>query len=195
MARSDKRYSIYPSPKAVDILGNSSPQLNQAIECWASLIARATADNAKRFQKSYLESLTGDYFPLHEWCVLADALRERRFDPEFANPAELLATAVEDADRFENIGSKWFSWDGPGGDVDVYVQKLAKKVRELKYPEAWAVIIAVQWYWENSGNIDLRGDPWWTLGFRRSRAEKQAGEKRELSGKVGERPKKSQASK
>jgi hypothetical protein len=45
MARSDKRYSIYPSPKAIQVLGASSPSLNQAIECWAGVVARATAEN------------------------------------------------------------------------------------------------------------------------------------------------------
>src|SRR5216683_6641121 len=96
MARSDKRYSVYPASKAVEVVGNSAPSLNQAIECWAALVARAIADNAKKFWHYQPTDWTGkmeDMYALKEWCVLAETLREVRFDPEFANPGELLATA------------------------------------------------------------------------------------------------------
>ena len=53
MARSDTRYSVYPAPKAVEVVGNSSPALNQAIECWATLLTRAIADNARKFWNQY----------------------------------------------------------------------------------------------------------------------------------------------
>ena len=32
MAPSDTRYSVYPAPKAVEIVGDNAPALNQAIE-------------------------------------------------------------------------------------------------------------------------------------------------------------------
>src|SRR5262245_33319395 len=118
MARSDKRYSVYPASRALEVLGASAPALNQAIECWAALLARATADNSKTFpwyeEGLSVGHLTGKWEDMHElrpWCVLAEVLKERHFDPEFANPGELLATAVADAHRFDNVAEKWFLSD------------------------------------------------------------------------------------
>src|SRR5689334_22627764 len=106
MARSDTRYSVYPALKAIEVVGTSAPALNQAIECWAAQLARATADNARKFWNGEPTTLTGrieDMHALKEWCVLADTLQDMHFDTEFANPGQLLATAVEDANRLENI--------------------------------------------------------------------------------------------
>jgi hypothetical protein len=177
MARSDKRYMVYPSSRAAEIIGGTAPTLNQAIECWASLLARAMADNAKTFWNAEPTPVTGkreDAYALKEWGVLADTLKEMRFDPEFTNPGELLATAVEDANRLENVGAKWFSMDLPPEEyseielTDKRVAELAQKLRELDYPHAWAVILAVQWFWEHHAEgIDVKKDPWWTLAFRR----------------------------
>ncbi len=168
MARSDIRYSVYPAPKAVEVLGNSAPALNRAIECWAALLARATADNAKK-----LLNYDGDRNGVKEWCVLADTLKEMLFAPEFANPGELLATAVEDANRLENIGSKWLVMEIDDDynvieQADKYTAIFVQKLRELDYAHAWAVIVAVQWLWEHHDQgIDIKKDNWWTLAFRR----------------------------
>lgn len=177
MARSDTRYSIYPAPKAIEIVGKSSRSLNQAIECWASQLARAMADNAKKFgnyEATSLTERTEDMYALKEWCVLGDALRGKPFDPDFANPAELVATAVEEANRLEDIGAKWFSTDFPYDQfnhdqlIDTGINELAVKLRGLDYPHAWAVILVVQWFWENhEEGIDMKEDEWWTWSFRR----------------------------
>lgn len=179
MARSDTRYSVYPAPKAIELVGNSAPALNQAIECWAALLARATADNAKTFfwddQGVSVGHITGklaDMHALRPWCVLAEALKDMRFDPEFANPGELLATAVEDAHRMENIADKWFSSEFDGEEyargLESAVKELVKKLRCLDYAHAWAVIVAIQWYWEHRNEgIDIKKDTWWALSFRR----------------------------
>jgi hypothetical protein len=172
MARSDTRYSVYPAPKAIEVVGNSAPALNQAIECWAALLARAMADNARTFSESYSQFVVGTVYEhcLHEWALVANVFREVRFDPEFANPSELLATAVEDAHRLENVGAEWFASDRDWErkDVDAAVTKLGEKLRRLDYPHAWAVILGVQWFWEHhEEGIDIKKDPWWTLAFRR----------------------------
>src|SRR5262249_18167484 len=109
MARSDTRYSIYPAPKAVEIVGSTSPALNQAIECWAAQLVRASGDNSKTFFESYGEDGPFPEHPLHEWGALADALKEIRLDPDFPHPGILLAAAVDDAYRLEDAGYKWFS--------------------------------------------------------------------------------------
>jgi hypothetical protein len=181
MARSDTRYSVYPAPKAVEIIGNSAPALNQGIECWAALLARAMADNAETFSAFYSD---WDGFTLHEkclhdWALLATVLRGLRFDSDFANPGELLATAVEDAHRLEKTGREWFASDGDieWKEVDAAVRKLVEKLRskDLDYTHAWAIIVAVQWFWEHhEQGIDIGKDPWWTLTFRRKWKPKHA---------------------
>jgi hypothetical protein len=186
VARSDTRYSVYPAPKAIEVLGNSAPALNQAIECWAALLARATADNAKAFcwneEGASVGHLTGKMEDLHAfrpWCVLAEALKDKRFDTEFANPGELLATAIEDAHRMDNAAEKWFSSEFDGDEyargLESAVKDLVAKLRGLDYAHAWAVIVAIQWYWEHQHeDIDISKDRWWTLAFRRQRHQTMA---------------------
>jgi hypothetical protein len=187
MARSDTRYSVYPAPKAVEIVGNSAPALNLAIECWGALLARAMADNSNESfplnpEGTRIGHLTGkfeDMHDLHEWALFADVFKEMRFDPEFANPGELLATAVEDAHRLERSGEKWFSSDFDMEEyvrgLDYKVKEVLKKLRGLDYPHAWAIIVTVQWLWEHhEEGIDIKKDPWWTLAFRRKWGQPRA---------------------
>jgi hypothetical protein len=174
MARSDARYSIYPASKATEIIGDTAPALNQAVECWAALLSRATADNSNKIVKSRFSDLGGgrievDY--LHEWGVLADTLREMRFDPEFANPSFLLASAVEDAQRLQGVGFRWLepslNFDG-SLEVNPAIFRLIEKIKNMDYAHAWAIIVAVQWYWENHEMI-AKEDEWWTLAYRREK--------------------------
>jgi hypothetical protein len=187
MARSDTRYSVYPAPKAVEVVGTSAPALNQAIECWAASLARATADNAKTFGWNEEGVLDGEFtrkwedmHHLRGFCVLAQALKEVRFDPEFANPGDLLAAAVEDAHRMDNVAEKWFfsAFDGEQGarGLEFTVKELVKHLRSLDYAHAWAVIVTVQWYWAHQHEgIDIKKDEWWTLPFRRQWKGRQLG--------------------
>jgi hypothetical protein len=175
MARSDTRYSVYPAPKAIEIIGNSAPALNQAIECWAALLTRAIADNSRRFSKWYGPEPTDLGHALHDWGMLAEALKDLHIDPEFPNPGALLATAIEDAHRLENLGWNWFhaehleeKWDEYASLREKEIKELLKKVQELDYPHAWALLLTVRWFWEhNEGGVDLKKDEWWTLAFRR----------------------------
>jgi hypothetical protein len=183
MARSDPRYSVYPAPKAVEVVGDTAPALNRAIECWAALLTRAMARNAKRFWNAGPNSVTGkmeDMYAIKEWCVLADSLKGRRCDPAFAAPGDLLAAAVDDANTLENKVLRWFSMELPPEQyseielTDKCVAKLAKKLRDLDYPDAWALILAVQWFWDHqSEGIDIENDEWWTLRFRHEWRGKQ----------------------
>lgn len=182
MARSDTRYSVYPARKAVEIVGDSSPALNQAIECWSALVMRAMADNAKDIRDSF-ETYDGLYdgHPLHEWALLAEVLQHVEVDPEFANPGQILSTAVADAHRLEDIGQKHFmtSHDFDPNEVDKAVRRLTDTLQRFDYARAWAVILAVRWYWENRISFDahltdLTKDRWWTLAYRRKWHEDRA---------------------
>lgn len=193
MARSDTRYSVYPTPRAIDVVGNSAPALNQAIECWAALLTRAMADNSNNICPWYLANCR-DENELNEWCVLAEALRGKRFDPEFANPGDLLAAAVEDADRFFCVGDKWFTSMHDGdfayGARTRLFRELVKKLHDLDPVHAWAVIIAVQWFWDHQDEgIDMGKDLWWTLAFRRQWKEKHAS-KQDSDGMEEQQPEK-----
>jgi hypothetical protein len=186
MARSDTRYSIYPAPKAVEIVGASAPALNQAVECWAALLLRAMADNSDNiWPVNPGGSLApGELHFLHEWCVLAEALRGKQFEPDFAKPGDLLAATVEDAHRLERVGDKWFTSETDGEmhakGLASSVRELVEKLHRLDYAAAWAVIVAVQWFWDHQNEgIDMREDLWWTLAFRRQWHQKRTGIKDE----------------
>lgn len=183
MARSDKRYMVYPAPKAIEVVGNSAPELNQAIECWAALLIRATADNSRKFSVQF--DIEYDFYPLHEWGMLAEALKDVHLDPEFPNPAAILATAAEDAHRLENLGWKWFDAEHLQGKPDQYeslqnkhINEFIKKVQELDYPHAWALLLTVRWFWQHQNEgVDIAKDQWWTPAFRRQWKPKQAEKK------------------
>jgi hypothetical protein len=198
MARSDTRYSVYPAPKAVEVVGNSAPALNQAIECWAALLARAMADNDRTFEQAdrVVMHFERKLCQMNEWSLMAEALKGIRFDPEFANPGQLLATAVEDAHRLEYIGAECLDWGGNDSTVikekriDAEVAKVVEKLRDpqFDYAHAWAIIITIQWFWEHRDEgINVKEDPWWTLAFRRQWKEKHAS-KQGSGGTRGQHP-------
>jgi hypothetical protein len=180
MARSDTRYSVYPAPKAVEVVGETAPALNQAIECWAALLIRSMADNSNRtfplvpngVSIGHITGKLQDCHHLHHWALLANVLKDMRFDPDFAKPSELLATAVEDAHRLENVAEKYFAsefdMEEYARGLETSVTELVAKLRMLDYPAAWAIIVTVQWLWEHQDEgIDVKTDEWWSLAFRR----------------------------
>lgn len=139
--------TVYPSPRSIQVLGSSSPALNQALDCWAYLIGRATLENAGRFSRA-------------EWLYLADCGNSTMWTPEF-DAARSIVHQVRDANELDGLGKKWLS---KPSDVD----KLAGKLEGLSYQEAWAVIVAVELFWDNHEDIDTGKDEWWTLDYRRT---------------------------
>jgi hypothetical protein len=186
MARSDTRYSVYPAPKATEILGNTAPALNQAIECWAALVTRAMADNARRFSSQESPDLFGQTgHALHDWAFLAEGLKEVRVDSDFPNPSAILASALEDANRLHDLGAKWFYAEHLEDKPQEYIrlretdiETVIEDVRKLDYPHAWALVLAVGWYWQHADDgVDLCKDSWWSLGFRREWSSKSKARK------------------
>ena len=99
----------------------------------------------------------------------------------FGNPGYLLAAAVEDAHRLENIGAQCLDWGGNDStvikdkNIDAAVAGVVEKLRNLDYVHAWAVIVAVQWFWEHHDEgIDVKDDQWWTPAFRRQWRSKRS---------------------
>lgn len=139
-----KKLTVYPDPRALAVLGASAPALNQALECWANVMARATLDNSKSFGKE-------------EWLLLADVNNGTLHEPIWGNPGELLASAIVEGQALEGAPAK----------RQGTAARLAEKLRKLDYAHAWAIIIVGQWFWDHHESIDIQKDPWWTLAFRK----------------------------
>src|SRR5262245_18214143 len=134
MARSDARYSVYSAAEATEILGGTAPALSQAIECWSSLITRAIADNSRKFSRLNEPDIFGELgHALEDWAFLAEGLKEVRIDPDFPNPSAILATALEDSNRLNDLGAKWFHaehLEGKPHDYDSLREKEIEAVIE-----------------------------------------------------------------
>jgi hypothetical protein len=184
---------VYPSRRAIEILGGNSPALNQALECWAGQLARAISDNAKKFSQAWEEDFGTVIHiqPLHQWAILAESLKGKKFDSDYPRPGELVAAAVEDAERYESIRVKHslnpFDYGCDEGkkaadsawtkDLDA----LCTELRRLDFVHAWALISTIDWYWANHSKIDPKKDQWWQLWYRLAlerETENQRDEKR-----------------
>jgi hypothetical protein len=135
---------VYPHPARVAVLGGyRAIWLNQAIECWAHVLELAG--------RRVSELLTAD-----DWAALAVALEDSpgrrgpRFDTSISHPGAVLA------DMLQSLAPAKAT------------ERLGRLCTNLDYVQAWAVIWAVQWYWEHGGQP--KGE-WWTPEYRRRHAE------------------------
>lgn len=176
MARSDRRYLVYPSPRAVEVIGGTSPELNQALDCWAGELARAITKNAESFRGGHMAK--GDkqvrVQASEHWTMLSVSLQKKNFDPEYPKPGELIASAVEEAERFEGLWTKR-RLNAKGSDSDCATETellntdfaaFLTQLRQLDFVHAWAIINTIAWYWQNHTRIDSNKDQWWQLWFR-----------------------------
>jgi hypothetical protein len=95
-----------------------------------------------------------EQFDAAQWQQLAAALSERVFDPAVSRPGLLVADALT-------------------AQTSKPAQALARTCADLDYLHAWAVIWAVQWYWDNVEEIK-KGDAWWEVDYRRAHARPYA---------------------
>jgi len=153
MGQRDKQTSVYPGEPASTILcGFSSTRFNQAIRCWAQLIARQTVELAG--------ALDGP-----EWWCLADALRGIEITPDIESPGKALAESLEARNSMDPTCGRWFN-----ENASDRVEGLARKLGKMDYAAAWAVIVAIQFFWVHRAEIkDM--DLWWTIPYRRLRIE------------------------
>jgi|GEM_PF-4974608 len=141
-----KRITVYPDPRTLKILGRSSPQLNAALECWASRVVQGAAEVEALLTRA-------------EWSYLADCLNGHAADPD--EDGATLALSVHDAHEFDGIGDKWFE-----SEVTEHVAELKSKLLGLSYPAVWAVFIAIRFFWDNHDTLDMKTDEWWRVSFR-----------------------------
>jgi hypothetical protein len=142
-----KRIQVYPTPKAVQVLGadregDAGPRLNLAIEVYSRLVARAGAQIADRFTRG-------------EWNLMADCCNGTLFQPEFSG-REQIAANVEDSPE---LAAKWLGRTAGQGDL----KDLAERVRALPELEGWAVVHALLRFWSGR-EFNAARDEWWKPG-------------------------------
>jgi hypothetical protein len=141
-----KRITVYPEPRTLKILGQSTPLLNLALDCWARQIVAGAAEVEGLLTKA-------------EWLFLADCLNGHVF-AAYEDQASLVLS-VHDSHQLDGTGDKWFE-----SEVAEHVEELEAKLRGLSYPAVWAVFLAVQFFWDNHDALDMRSDEWWRASFR-----------------------------
>ncbi len=141
-----KRVTVYPEPRTLRILGQSTPQLNLALDCWARQVVAGAAEAEGLLSKP-------------EWLFLADCLNGHLADAREDNSS--LVLSVHDSHELDGTGHKWFE-----AEAAEHVEEVKAKLRGLSYSAAWAVILAVQFFWDHHESLDLLADEWWRVSFR-----------------------------
>lgn len=120
-------------------------RLQQHLEGWALGLEVAGADIADRFSP-------------REWVAIADACNGTIMLSLGSLPGNLLAANVADAIRLDNLAYR----HGLGKDE---ASGLPRRLSELGYLEAWAVIVAIEWVFAQD-NLPAEA-PWWRPDYRR----------------------------
>ena len=115
-----------------------------------------------------------------EWNLIAETNcgivpSSSTFDCTRRRATAALMANVEDSIIIDR-GSQWL---GDGPSAVKRGKSLLAKVKRLSELERWAVILAVQFFWEDASfrrKIDLANDSWWTLDYRREYIREIAGE-------------------
>jgi hypothetical protein len=146
--------SVY-TPKRVGVVlgGFRSSCLGQAVLCWGKVLEQASLAVAGQLKPG-------------EWAFLAEAAagKEFEFDPEWSDPGNQLAQTAERGCSYE-LGLHHLHKDrAKARDA---AAALAKRLRDLEYVHAWAVITALQWRADHSGRAAVaENEEWWTLAHR-----------------------------
>jgi hypothetical protein len=131
--------------------------LTQAIRVVAHLLGDAAVRVASAFTPP-------------EWGVIARSFQGRQVEPEHPMPGHSLARIVERSHHHYRTGSSL------GKGADQAVEKVVARLEKLEYLDAWAVIIACQFYWDRQDQLESEPDfKWWELPQRRELIERRPG--------------------
>lgn len=154
------------------ILGKLDAQrVAQHLAAWSALLLAASEDNSKVF--------TGP-----EWCLIADVCNGTFFADGTINPVGHIAANVADGHSLDGTGYKWLADEGtelegslervgagkptPGMKaVDKQVRDLVQRIASLDAVHGWAMVAAVQWFWDHCSDDVPAKSPWWTVTYRR----------------------------
>lgn len=137
--------TVYPSDRATKILGTSATRLNQTIEVFADAVAHHTV-NLNHYDRKF-------------WNFFADVLNGF-WANETYRMRHSLAAEFEDAEILEGKARKWEITKKEHSDLIDFLKEDASDF------DAWAIIFAVQFFWDNYENIDMTKHEWWTIPFR-----------------------------
>jgi hypothetical protein len=147
-----------PFEVAAPLGGYRTVTLTQAIRVAAQLLGDATV-------------AVSDMFTPAEWQVIAESFQNRAIEPEIPTPGYVLGTYVERASHRRVFAERL------GENPQKALNSLIKRLENLSYVHAWAVIIACQFYSQFCTKIE-EGDPWWRLPYRHEKikpAQQKAG--------------------
>jgi hypothetical protein len=129
--------------------GYRTVPLTQAIRIVAHMLGEAATRVAPSFSPQ-------------EWDVIAKSFQGRTVEPEHPMPGHSLARIVERSHHFYKTGARL------GENADQDVANLVARLETLDYLNAWAVIIACQFYWDWQDRLESEpGFKWWDLADRR----------------------------
>jgi hypothetical protein len=103
-SRRDKKRQVDPNEEGVRVVGGTSPDMNLAIEAWATLLAHASRD-------------VEDVFTPEEWGQMAPIIGRARHEPGVWSAgralADLLANQLGDGPltQREREEEKWWTLD------------------------------------------------------------------------------------
>lgn len=159
----------------VGLFGLHPERFVAALQAWGNQLARATHEVSALLSRE-------------EWNYLADVCNAPLIDQGMGNPAVYLQAEAEDGHRLNRAGDRWFGSEDAetlaarisGGKptkamraADQAVAALLAKLQELTCSQAWAVVAAIQWFWDHAQTtVDHTRDEWWSLPFRRQVAER-----------------------
>ena len=129
----------------------------------ATIIGRE-AEAVEKAGRELERKLSGD-----EWCAIADVLNGcadlwESFGPSLPSLL-LIAAEVEDGQRVDGLGDKWFG----GGNGDAAIKKLIGKLRSFTPAHGEAILAAVRFFWANTDAA--APEKWWTVAARTEKRE------------------------
>jgi hypothetical protein len=159
----EKRDSLISNEADRRLVGGTPEAMGYAVAVAAGICRRCTPDLNRG-----------------SWNYLADVLNpgpSAWMGYDAWGPGSLIAE-VEDADRLDGTGAKWF-----GNDAEILDRALAgmreesrplhpqvaamtEKIRAGGWAGTQAILIAVGWFWAHHEAIDAGKDEWWSVKFR-----------------------------
>lgn len=140
-----KKITVYPSDRAIKILGSSATRLNQAIDVFADAVAH--------------HSININYLDRKFWLFFIDCLNGFWANENYRMVYGLTAQ-FEDCQAIDGIATKH----------GITQKEFAKFMDWFKEDasdfDAWAIIFACQFFWDNHEKIDVLKDEFWTIPFR-----------------------------
>jgi hypothetical protein len=136
--------SVYPPAEVAPALGAfKSTEFERGIRLAARMLGEAA------------EQIAGEFTPA-EWEFMARIMTDRRIEPEADEPGAAVAQFVDQAHRLTGAAPEQPAKGGAARSVGDLVGRL----RRLTFPQAWAVIIALDFRARNAEEIE-EGCRWW----------------------------------